>query len=200
MRTCETHSTVLAYARTLDLWGQSGKFDVIVPYAWLSGDAEYAGQPVERETYRIRRPAAAPVHELHRGACALDEGIRRLPAGSHCRGKPAGGVAHRTIRCRQAGQHRQQSLVRQARTRRLEGVGAVGAGTCDGGDDIRRQRGLLRRPAARAGSDLFAAGASRLQLPLRNLGRIDRHLFHRRSHHHRWGGRKTICKRPRARG
>ena len=43
------HSTLLAYVRTLDLWGQSGKVDVVVPYAWLSGEAEYAGQPMERE-------------------------------------------------------------------------------------------------------------------------------------------------------
>ena len=45
----QTHTTVLAYARTLDLWGRSGKMDVLVPYSWLSGDAEYNGQPVERE-------------------------------------------------------------------------------------------------------------------------------------------------------
>jgi hypothetical protein len=51
-----THSTVLGYARTLDLWGQSGKFDLIVPYAWLSGNAEYAGQPVERETTGFGAP------------------------------------------------------------------------------------------------------------------------------------------------
>jgi len=51
-----THSTVLAYARSIDLWGQSGKFDVIVPYAWLSGDAEYAGQPVARETSGFSAP------------------------------------------------------------------------------------------------------------------------------------------------
>jgi hypothetical protein len=44
----ETSNTVFAYARSLDLWEKSAKFDVIVPYRWLSGSAEYAGQPVER--------------------------------------------------------------------------------------------------------------------------------------------------------
>ncbi len=34
----EAHSTVLAYARSLDLWGRSGKFDVVLPYAWLAGE------------------------------------------------------------------------------------------------------------------------------------------------------------------
>jgi hypothetical protein len=52
----QTHNTVLAYARSIELGGQSGKFDVIVPYAWLSGNAEYAGQPVERETSGFGAP------------------------------------------------------------------------------------------------------------------------------------------------
>jgi hypothetical protein len=39
---------ILAYARTLDVWGKSGKFDVIVPYSHLSGTAMVAGQPRER--------------------------------------------------------------------------------------------------------------------------------------------------------
>src|SRR5439155_18850798 len=43
-----TSSAVLAYARELDLFGMSGKFDAIAPYTWLSGTAKFAGQPVER--------------------------------------------------------------------------------------------------------------------------------------------------------
>src|SRR5512134_116209 len=34
----ETTSGVLAYARILDLWGKSAKFDVIAPYTFLTGD------------------------------------------------------------------------------------------------------------------------------------------------------------------
>ena len=44
----DTSSAVLAYARVLDLWGKSGKFDAVVPYTWLSGSADFNGQPVER--------------------------------------------------------------------------------------------------------------------------------------------------------
>ncbi len=44
-----TSSAVLAYARVLDLWGMSGKFDAIVPYTRLSGSAQFAGAPVQRE-------------------------------------------------------------------------------------------------------------------------------------------------------
>jgi hypothetical protein len=42
------HTGVLAYARTLSVWGKSAKFDVIVPYADLSGTALVSGQPRER--------------------------------------------------------------------------------------------------------------------------------------------------------
>ncbi len=44
----ETSSAVLGYARVLDLWGKSAKLDAIVPYTWLSGSADYAGEPVQR--------------------------------------------------------------------------------------------------------------------------------------------------------
>lgn len=43
------HTEILAYARTLDVWGKSGKFDVILPYSQLSGTAMVDGQPAERE-------------------------------------------------------------------------------------------------------------------------------------------------------
>lgn len=43
------HSTLAAYARSLDVLGKSAKFDAIVPYAWLSGSADYQGILHERE-------------------------------------------------------------------------------------------------------------------------------------------------------
>lgn len=45
----QTSSVVTAYARALDLWGRSAKFDMIVPYTWLSGSADYVGQPLQRD-------------------------------------------------------------------------------------------------------------------------------------------------------
>lgn len=44
----DVHGTVLAYVRTFAVGGQSAKFDVSVPHAWLSGTADLAGEPVER--------------------------------------------------------------------------------------------------------------------------------------------------------
>ena len=52
-----TSNAVLAYATALDFWGKSGKFDVIVPYTWLSGSASYAGQPLERVVNGFGDPA-----------------------------------------------------------------------------------------------------------------------------------------------
>jgi hypothetical protein len=43
-----TSNAVVAYARVLDLWGMSAKFDATVPYTWLSGTADYRGQTVPR--------------------------------------------------------------------------------------------------------------------------------------------------------
>ncbi|MDN3918979.1 transporter [Roseateles violae] len=42
-------TALIAYARSLDLWGRSGKVDLIVPVSQLSGSALVAGQPRERE-------------------------------------------------------------------------------------------------------------------------------------------------------
>jgi hypothetical protein len=46
----------VGYARTLDLWGSSGKFDVIVPYTWLSGSAIYQGDPLRRDVDGLADP------------------------------------------------------------------------------------------------------------------------------------------------
>lgn len=44
-----TNTQVLAYARSLNAWGNSAKFDVILPYSSFSGDALVGGLPRERE-------------------------------------------------------------------------------------------------------------------------------------------------------
>lgn len=44
---------VLAYARALDVWGKSGKMDIILPYSNLSGTAMVGEQPIERKVTGI---------------------------------------------------------------------------------------------------------------------------------------------------
>lgn len=43
------HTEALAYARSLNAWGNSAKFDVILPYSSFSGQALVAGLPQQRE-------------------------------------------------------------------------------------------------------------------------------------------------------
>jgi hypothetical protein len=43
-----TNAAVLAYARSVDVWGMSGKIDAVVPYAWVSGHADFEGQTRDR--------------------------------------------------------------------------------------------------------------------------------------------------------
>lgn len=52
----EMDTEVFAYARTLDVWGKSGKFDVILPYSHLSGTAKNAGRQVERNISGLNDP------------------------------------------------------------------------------------------------------------------------------------------------
>lgn len=43
-----TSNAFLAYTRVIDFWGKSGKFDVVAPYTWLSGSADFSGVTMQR--------------------------------------------------------------------------------------------------------------------------------------------------------
>lgn len=45
----KVNGSVFAYVRSINIGGLSGKIDMILPYAWLSGTADFQGQPVTRE-------------------------------------------------------------------------------------------------------------------------------------------------------
>src|SRR5437868_12121588 len=53
----ESHVRLLAYATTLNVLGQSAKFDVIVPYASLSARGLVFGVPHERHVTGFADPA-----------------------------------------------------------------------------------------------------------------------------------------------
>lgn len=44
----QVQGPVIAYARSIDFGGISGKIDVVIPFAWLSGTANFKGQDVSR--------------------------------------------------------------------------------------------------------------------------------------------------------
>lgn len=50
------NSTVFGFARALDIAGLSGKFDILLPFAWLSGTAQYAGETRAREVSGMADP------------------------------------------------------------------------------------------------------------------------------------------------
>lgn len=50
------NSGALAYARSLDMWSKSGKFDVILPYSGLAGTALVSGLPMERNVSGFNDP------------------------------------------------------------------------------------------------------------------------------------------------
>jgi hypothetical protein len=50
-------NAILGFSRALDLWGKSGRFDAGVPYTWLSGSGDYAGQTVSRSLDGFGDPA-----------------------------------------------------------------------------------------------------------------------------------------------
>jgi hypothetical protein len=53
----EVHSAALAYARSLNVWGKSGKIDVIVPYARLSGTGKVEEEGRSRKVSGFADPA-----------------------------------------------------------------------------------------------------------------------------------------------
>ena len=50
------NGAVLAYARSLDVWGRAGKFDAVLPFASLNGTAKVFGQPAERQVSGLGDP------------------------------------------------------------------------------------------------------------------------------------------------
>ena len=65
-----TSNAILGYARVVDFWGTSGKIDILVPYTWLSGSANYAGERIDRVVNGFADPAFRVSINLY-GAPAL---------------------------------------------------------------------------------------------------------------------------------
>jgi hypothetical protein len=51
-----TSSAVVGYARVIELWGQSAKFDVVAPVTALSGSADFNGEPSDRDISGLGDP------------------------------------------------------------------------------------------------------------------------------------------------
>jgi hypothetical protein len=73
----ETNNALIAFARSFDFWGRSGKIDFVAPYTWLSGSAELDGDPVTREIGGLADPRFRVSVNLY-GAPALT--MKEFPA------------------------------------------------------------------------------------------------------------------------
>jgi hypothetical protein len=65
-----TSNAVIGYTHVFDFWGKSAKFGAVVPYTWLSGTAQLAGQPVSRDVNGAANPSFRMAVNLY-GAPAL---------------------------------------------------------------------------------------------------------------------------------
>ncbi len=52
----KTHTGILAYVRTLDLWGHSGKVELIAPFSWASGTGKFLGNQQKRSIRGLNDP------------------------------------------------------------------------------------------------------------------------------------------------
>jgi hypothetical protein len=70
----DVDSVILGYARSLDVWGRSGKLAIVLPYAWLDGSALFAGDPVARRVDGFVDPSVRfSVNLLGAPAMTLEE-------------------------------------------------------------------------------------------------------------------------------
>ena len=68
------HMPFVAYARSGSVFGKSAKFDVVVPYGFLSGDAVQDGTPVDREVDGFADPQfRCSINLIGAPALALEE-------------------------------------------------------------------------------------------------------------------------------
>jgi hypothetical protein len=65
-----THAGAVAYLRSVDVWGLSGKVGVIIPFADASGSAKLAGRRQERQVFGLADPTLRLSVNLY-GAPAL---------------------------------------------------------------------------------------------------------------------------------
>jgi hypothetical protein len=72
------HTALLAYSRSFALLERLAKVDLVVPYSWLSGDAQLAGDTIERKVVGFNDPRLRFTYNfLGAPALSLEEWLRR---------------------------------------------------------------------------------------------------------------------------
>ena len=190
------NGAVLAYARSLDVWGRAGKFDAVLPFASLNGTAKVFGQPAERQVVRPWRSAAPVLGAVVRRARTDPGGVRELPGRPHYRHQPGRHIAPGPVRHPQAREHRDPPLVVQARGGGVQDFGAVDAGAGGERHLLHGQRRLLHPSDAPRRSALRGAGPRHLPHPIRRVAGRRRHLLRGRESDGRRRGRRAAGECP----
>ena len=146
------NTTALAFTRAFGLAGRSANVGVAVPLIGGHVEGLYLGEPAEVDRFGQGDPRLRLAMNLY-GAPAMTP-QEFAPTG--CR--PRRGQRHRRpaagpVRFREADQPRHQPLVVQAGGRLLAGLRPMGRRSHGRGLALHRQRRLLRRQHAQAGSD-----------------------------------------------
>ena len=178
----DTSSAVIAYARVLDLWGMSAKFDAIVPYTWLSGTADYKGETVSRKVNGFANSAFRLSINLY-GAPALT-----LKEFADWEQDLIIGASIRVIA--PLGQYDDERLVNIGNNRwsfkpEIGISKALGPWTFEvagGATFYTDNDNFFGGNSACQDPHLFTAGTCDLRLPLGSLDFVRRHVFHRRPH------------------
>ena len=173
---------LFAYARGLNLWGKSGKIDVVLPYSDLSGSATFNGEPAERNVSGLNDPRVRlSVNFI--GAPALS----KQEFASYKQDLIVGASLQVSS---PLGQYDPDRLVNLGTNRWYfkpeigvsKALGAFTAGAVHRRVLLHDERRLLRRQDVRAGPRVLDAGARHLQLRPRHLGGAARDVRLRRAH------------------
>ena len=117
-----TSSAVLGYGHVFDLWGQSAKINVVAPYSWLSGNAVFAGQPVQRSVNGLIDTSVKASVNFY-GAPAMDlQEFRNYKQDLILGASLTVTVPSGQVRFLPPCEPRHEPLVHSPRTRRLQGI------------------------------------------------------------------------------
>ena len=181
-----TSNAVLGYARVLDLWGNSAKFDAVLPVTWLSGTAQFAGQPVERTVDGLG-DARFRLSVNFYGAPALTlkeftEYQQDLILGaSFAVMAPTG--QYDPARVVNLGTNRWSFKPELGASK---AIGPLALELTAGGNLLHRKHKIPPWQDVIAGPNHLNPRACDLQLFQGHLGLVRCHLFRRRPHQHRW--------------
>ena len=126
MPTSQSRRSCSAYVRSLDLWGRSGKLDVIAPYSWLDGSARLDGVPRAAHGRRVQRSERASVGQSVGRSRLVAPRVRGVSSRTWSWGQPESDRTAGAVRPLSGSSISAPPLVDQTRDRVSETLGTTG--------------------------------------------------------------------------